>query len=225
MTSETSHASHDQVWPHERHERCGDQPRRLSSTIAFSPRAATSRRAADVVGVKRPLARVRLAHVEDVDPRHRAAVDALGQLEALEVEPALGARSRGAADEHRARVVGAAAGDLARVVARVGLLLVAGVVLLVDDDEPEVAHGGEDRRARPDADQRVAAAQPPPLVVALPRPEPRVKQRDGVAEALAKAGDRLRRQRDLGDEHDRAAAALAAPRRRRRGRPRSCRSR
>ena len=44
----------------------------------------------------------------------------------------------------------------AGVVARIRLLLVRGVVLLVDADQAEVAHGREDGRARTDDDARVA---------------------------------------------------------------------
>ena len=85
-------------------------------------------------------------------------------------------------------------------------------MLLVDDDQPEVGDGREHRRARADRDARLARAQPPPLVVALALAERRVQQRDGVAEARLEARDGLRRERDLGHEHDHALAALAAPR-------------
>ena len=76
-------------------------------------------------------------------------------------------------------------------------------MLLVDDDQAEVARRREHRRARAHADARLARAQPPPLVVALAVREPRVQHRDGVAEAGVEAGDGLRGQRDLGHEHDR----------------------
>ncbi len=104
--------------------------------------------------------------------------------------------------------------DVAGVVARVALVLVGRVVLLVDHDQPEVAHRREDGRARADRDPRLAAPQPPPLVVALALAERRVQQRDGVAEARLEAPDGLRRERDLRHEHDHARAALE----RRRGR-------
>ncbi len=81
-------------------------------------------------------------------------------------------------------------------------------MLLVDDDQPEVVERREHRRARPDAHARLAAAHAPPLVVALARREPRVHDRHRVAEALDEAAGRLRRERDLGHEHDRRAAAL-----------------
>ena len=86
-------------------------------------------------------------------------------------------------------------------------------MLLVDDDEPEVADGREDRRARADAHARLARPQPRPLVVALPGRELGVQDGDGVAEAVGEARDDLRRQPDLGDEHDDPAAALERRRR------------
>ncbi len=81
-------------------------------------------------------------------------------------------------------------------------------MLLVDHDQAQVGHRRERRRARPDRDPGLARAQPPPLVVARPRRHPRVQQRHRIAEAAPEAVDRLRRQRDLGDQHDRAQAAL-----------------
>ena len=45
-------------------------------------------------------------------------------------------------------------------------------------------------------------------------PERRVQQRDGVSESRLEAPDRLRRQRDLGHEHDHSLAALQGRRRR-----------
>ena len=61
------------------------------------------------------------------------------------------------ATQHRAAARPRASGDAAGVVARVALVLVGGVVLLVDDDQPESVDRREDRRARADADARLAA--------------------------------------------------------------------
>ena len=71
------------------------------------------------------------------------------------------------ATQQRALVGGAALCHGAGVVAGIALLLVGAVVLLVDDDQPEVVERREHGRARADADARLAAAHPPPLVVAL----------------------------------------------------------
>jgi hypothetical protein len=79
-------------------------------------------------------------------------------------------------------------------------------VLLVDDDQAEVGEGREDRRARAHAHAGLAAAHPPPLVVALARGEAGVHDGDGVAEALHEAAGRLRRERDLWNEDDRRVA-------------------
>ena len=81
-------------------------------------------------------------------------------------------------------------------------------MLLVDDDQPELAHRREDGGPRADGDPRLAGPQAPPLVVALPLPQRRVQQRDGVAEAGLEAADRLGRERDLGHQHDHALPAL-----------------
>ena len=80
-------------------------------------------------------------------------------------------------------------------------------MLLVDDHEAEVAHRREDRRAGADDDPRLAARDPIALVAPLGLPERRVEDRDRVAEALPEAADRLRGERDLRHEHDRAEAA------------------
>ena len=98
-------------------------------------------------------------------------------------------------------------------------------MLLVDDDQPEVAERREHGRAGADADARLAGAQAQPLVVALALPERRVQHRDDVAEAGLEAPTGLRRERDLGHQHDRAASGLRAPPGPRAGRPRSCPSR
>ena len=95
-----------------------------------------------------------------------------------------------------------------RVVARIRLLLVRRVVLLVDADDADPIERGEDRRAGADDDRSVAACDPLPLVAALGLGERRVEDGDAVAEAGAEAADRLRRERDLRDEHDRAASPL-----------------
>ena len=83
-----------------------------------------------------------------------------------------------------------------------------GVVLLVDDDQAEPAHRREDRRARTDDDARLAARDPLALVAALCLGERRVQDRDALAEALPHASHRLRCERDLRHEDDRAEPAL-----------------
>ena len=64
--------------------------------------------------------------------------------------PDLGPRRRAPVDGDRAFEPGPLGGNPAGVVARVGLVLVRSVVLLVDDDDPEVGHRREHRRPRAD---------------------------------------------------------------------------
>ncbi len=79
-------------------------------------------------------------------------------------------------------------------------------MLLVDDNEPERRHRREHGRARADHDRRAAGARRAPGL------EPRAVRERGVqgddrgGEALAEARHELRRQRDLRDQHQRAAA-------------------
>ena len=85
------------------------------------------------------------------------------------------------------------------------LLLERRVVLLVDDHDAERAHRREHRRARAERDADLARAQPPPRRQPLARRQPAVQHRDVLAEARAEARRQLRRQRDLGHQHQRAA--------------------
>ena len=100
-------------------------------------------------------------------------------------------------------------------------------MLLVDADQAEPGQRREDRRARPDHDRRRAGGDALALVAALGLGQRRVEDRHPVAEPRAKAADRLRRERDLGDEDDHAQPALERLGRPPGGRPRSsrCRSR
>jgi hypothetical protein len=99
-------------------------------------------------------------------------------------------------------------------------------VLLVDADDAEHRHRREDGGAGADHDRRLAGGDPLALVTPLGLGQRRVQDGDAVAEAEPEAAERLRRQRDLRHEHDRAAAprerrfagadvhlGLAAPRR------------
>ena len=179
-------------------------PRRLRSRIAFPPRSAI----AAELGQERRRDRVAgfPPQVDDANgwqlPSEPAA-----ELEPLEALPALGP-GRGAPVEDDRSVEGSALrGDRPGVVARVRLLLVRGVVLLVDADHAEVGHRREQRRARTDDDGRRPGRDSLSLVAPLRVRERRVENRDAVAEARPQASDGLRSEGDLGDEHDRAAAA------------------
>ncbi len=146
-----------------------------------------------------------LAQVDDADRGHRRR-DPAAELEPLECLPRLRPRRRRAEDRDRSLERGPLRRDGAGVVARVRLLLVRGVVLLVDADHAERRERREHGRAGADDDGRLAGDDPLALVATLGLREAGVEQRDPVSEARAEAADRLRRQRDLGHEHDRAAA-------------------
>ena len=82
-------------------------------------------------------------------------------------------------------------------------------MLLVDHDQPEIARparrppiGGRRRCVASPGRRRCHSSR------RSPRGEPRVEQGDAVAEARREAADGLRRERDLGHQHDRAAPAL-----------------
>ena len=88
-------------------------------------------------------------------------------------------------------------------------LLVARLVLLVDDDGAEVRKRREDRRASADGDALLAAAKREPGIVALAIAQRRVKHGDRVPEYVPEPIDRLRRERDLGHEHDGRLSSFA----------------
>ncbi|HEX5830791.1 MAG TPA: hypothetical protein VFY16_07430, partial [Gemmatimonadaceae bacterium] len=75
-------------------------------------------------------------------------------------------------------------------------------MLLVHDDRAEVGERREERRARADGDAALAPLQRAPRVVTLAVGERGVQHRHPVAEHRAEAVHRLRRERDLGHEHD-----------------------
>ena len=133
--------------------------------------------------------------------------EALAELEALEALPALRPRSRASVDRHGAFERGPLRRDGARVVARVGFLLVGRIVLLVDADEPERGDRGEHGRAGADDDPGLAGGDSRPLVPPLRLGEPRVEHRHAAAEAGPEPAQRLRRERDLRHQHDRPPPA------------------
>ena len=118
----------------------------------------------------------------------------------------LGARGRAAGHQHGAGLRGAALGHAARVVARVALVLVGRVVLLVDHDQAQPAHRGEDGRARADADPRLPARSRTHSSWRSPAESFECRTATVSPKRATKRDDDLRGQRDLGDEHDHPAA-------------------
>ena len=120
-------------------------------------------------------------------------------------------RRRGAAQQQlSAARLHPAAGDVQGVVSGRDLALVAGFVLLVDDDEPQILHRGEHRAAGADDDGRLAQADAPPLVEPFPGGEAAVEHRDPVPEAGGESAHGLGRQGDLRHQHDGALPLLEA---------------
>ncbi len=114
-------------------------------------------------------------------------------------------RRRTQHDRHR-RALCAQHAEVARRVAEAFLLLVGGVVLLVDDEHGELRQRREHGRARADDDARLAAVGAPPGVAALRSRERRMQDGGLGVEPPPETLDELRRQRDLGHEHQRLAA-------------------
>ena len=73
---------------------------------------------------------------------------------------------------------------------------------------PRRGTGAKTAERAPTTTRRLAARDALALVAPLGVGQPRVEDGDAVAEARAEAAERLRRQRDLRHEHDRAAPAL-----------------
>src|SRR5262245_59100594 len=185
------------------------QRRRRPATVEEQHRLPTSGRQTAELRQQRGAQRIPGLPAE-VDDTHRGQgpVKTTAELEPVEPMPALGPGCRAAEHAHRALELGPAQGNAARVVARVGVLLVGGILLLVDADEPQPRQRREDRRACPDHYLRLAGSDSLPLVAPLRLGQARVQTCDAVAEAVAEAGERLWGQRDLGNEDDRTEAAL-----------------
>ena len=151
-----------------------------------------------------------VAHVHELELRRQRAVHALAQVgvqrHACE---ALHARRGRAEDDHGAARLRTPAGHRARVVGGLVLLLVRGVVLLVDDDQPQVDERREHRRARADDDAHLPAGDGGVGEQPLPRGETRVQHGDpGAGEPPLDARDGLPREADLGHEQEDRAAGL-----------------
>ena len=81
--------------------------------------------------------------------------------------PRLKRRRRRAEHDPGPLYLAAQHGSVAGVVARIVVLLVAWVVFLIYDDEPEIANRGENRATGPHDDTGVARADSVPFVVAF----------------------------------------------------------
>ncbi len=152
-----------------------------------------------------------LPHVDHFDVRHGPLLDAFRQLDqgvlaALGVVAALETRRGRTQHHHRAGFARAHDGDIAAVIARRFLLLVARVVLFVDHHQPQVLHRREHARARAHHHRRKACANSPPLLGALGVMEGGVQNGHAIAKALEELAGHRGRQRDLRHQQQRAAA-------------------
>ena len=137
----------------------------------------------------------------DARPRGTAVRSATAAVERF-------GRRRGRAQHEWAAVAARHLGrHLASVVARTGALLITSLVLLVDDDEAQVAERAKERRAGADHHAGRTAGDHIPLVETLASRKTRMENGHRLAKARAEAADGLGRQRDLGHQHAGRAAS------------------
>ncbi len=114
-------------------------------------------------------------------------------------------RGRGEDDRNPAQR-GAGDGHVAGLVEHAVLLLEGGLVLLVDDDQPEPRKGQEQRRAGADHDGRPALGDRPPGLAPLAGGDFGMPDHGRRPEALREAVQPLSGQGDLGQQHQHLAA-------------------
>ena len=153
-------------------------------------------------------------HVYNAEGRHGAVVDALGHdvqgvAAGRRVLPGLergrgGTQHAGRAEDRRAHHR-----DVAPVVHRGFALLEGRLVFLVDHDEPEVRERGKDRRTGADHYPRLPERHRHPRIETLAGGKVTMPD-DHLGAEVGESGtqptDRLRRERDFGDEEDGRAA-------------------
>src|SRR4051812_616698 len=154
-----------------------------------------------------------LAQINDVYARQFAAANAIGQRQQRvfaghRVRPGLERRRGAAKDRDGTLCFGPNYRHLSRVIPRCFTLLVAGLVLFVDDDGAEILEWSEDSRSGSDDDPLVASFEREPGVVAFTLTQRRVKDSDPVAKGGAEAIDGLRGECYLGDQNDGGLASL-----------------
>ena len=178
-----------------------EQQRLLAAPDRGLHRAGERRR--DEAAGRRPL----VAQIDRLDRRHPLAAEPLRQR-----EPPVAAAPRidfGFERRRRRRQHHRDAGDVAAhhrhvagVVAHAVFLLVGLVVLLIDDNQPEIGVGQKQRRARADHDRDFAVGDRLPGARALARRNFRMPFRRAHAEARGEAVEELRGERDLRHENE-----------------------
>ncbi len=180
-----------------------------------SPAASAAPSASDSGAESRPSGTGRMAaQIDDRHLRQRPRRRPLGERQtreppARDVVRALQRRRGRPEDRQRAGLLRAHHRQIAPVVADAFLLLERGIVLLVDDHHAERPHRREHRRPRAERDADLAGAQTPPGRQPLARRQPAVQHRHVLAEARPKPRRQLRRQRDLGHQHQGALPGRA----------------
>ena len=116
--------------------------------------------------------------------------------------------SCGAENKQRALVRGAVLGHIARVIARRLLGFICAVLLLVEDEHPEMLDRRENCRARADDDARAAGFDLFKAVIPFSGRQRGVQHSDCVTELCGKLPHHLRCQADLRHQHDCTFALL-----------------
>ena len=152
------------------------------------------------------------AQVHDSYFRERPVFDARRQLKQLifsraRVVKAFERRRRRAEQRHRAFELRAIHGDIAAVIARRFLLLVARLLLLVHDDQAEIFERRENRGARSHHHARLAVPHAPPFARALDFRQAAVQHRDARAESRADQPADPQRQRNFRNQNNGRLAA------------------
>lgn len=153
------------------------------------------------------------AHVDEFDFGQGAILDAIVHFDACvfalcRILPAFERRRCRAEHHDGVGKLGAHDGNIASVVARSFFLLVALVVLFVDEDEAEIGHWCEDGGARTDDDGRITAMDATPLLGALFWGERGMEQGDAGTKGCVEKARHLRGEADLRDEKDRCLTSI-----------------
>ena len=200
--------------PQERHATKLEKPRRFSSSMVCSPLSSRSlmassrrREKVDCLRVSRNSCRMSIISTCGMGRcSMRSGNSSSLNLPLLGVVAGFETGRRGAENHHGVGGLRPHDGDIAAVIARRLRLLVAAVVLFVHHHQAEILHGREDAGARADHHARIAGANAAPLFGALDFAESGMQDRHPVAEAVEELARHGGRERDLGNQQQRAAS-------------------
>ena len=160
----------------------------------------------------RMLAQVDGRHVRQLGARIAAGQVHVAVAAGAGVDVAFDRGRGGGEDDRELGEIAAHDGHVAGLVVDAVLLLEAGVVLLVDDDQAELAVGQEESGAGADDDTRLASGRRAPGACALARRQGRVPFHRRAAEAALEAVHELAGERDLGQHDERLPSLLEGAR-------------